>query len=50
VEVRIEPEPDEEEREALLEALARAGLREPPEPPAYRSPWRQAALREATRP
>lgn len=40
--MEIVPEPDPDEREALLAALERAVA--PPEPAAYRSPWRRAAL------
>jgi hypothetical protein len=40
VEPRIEPEPSEEEREAILRAL-----REEPDP--YASRWREEALRES---
>jgi hypothetical protein len=42
VEVEIFPEPSDEERAAILEALARAEAA----PAAYRSPWRAAALAE----
>lgn len=42
MEVEVVPEPDPEEREALLAALS--GSFEPDEPSAYRSPWRRAAL------
>lgn len=42
VEVEIVPEPDPDEREALLVALAEPA--EPREPSAYRSAWRRAAL------
>lgn len=50
MQVEITPVPDEDERAALLAALERAGLCGAEEPPAYRSPWRLAALREAARP
>jgi hypothetical protein len=50
VEVSITPEPEDEERDALLAALRRTGLRDEGEPPAYRSPWRIAALQDAARP
>jgi hypothetical protein len=43
VEIEIVPEPSPAEREALLEALA-ASDGDPERPPAYRSPWRRAAL------
>ena len=43
VEIAVEPEPDDEERAALLEALAAA---EDP-PVAGASEWRRVALREA---
>jgi hypothetical protein len=46
--LEIRPEPTDGEREAIAAALARAGL-EAPRPPAYESPWRLAALRDATR-
>jgi hypothetical protein len=42
VEVEVVPEPDPEDREALLAALS--GSFEPDEPSPYRSPWRRAAL------
>jgi len=42
VEVEVVPEPDPEEREALLAALS--GSLELDAPSAYRSPWRRAAL------
>jgi hypothetical protein len=40
----IEPEPSEQEREAILRALEAEG--ETP-PPAYRSRWRQAGVEES---
>jgi hypothetical protein len=39
----IRPEPTDEERRAILEAL---GAAEPREPSVYRSRWREAALEE----
>lgn len=39
----IRPEPTDEERRAILEAL---GADEPREPGFYRSRWREAALEE----
>jgi hypothetical protein len=46
MEVEIRPQPDDEEREAIVAALARAGV-EAPHSPGYESPWRAAGLREA---
>jgi hypothetical protein len=43
VEIEIVPEPSPAEREALVQALATSDG-DPEQPPAYRSPWRQAAL------
>jgi hypothetical protein len=45
VQIDVQPEPSEEERAALLEALAGAA-----EGPAAESEWRRAALLEATEP
>jgi hypothetical protein len=47
VEVEIRPQPDDEEREAIVAALARAGV-ETPFPAGYESPWRAAGFREGT--
>jgi hypothetical protein len=43
-EPEIRPEPTEDERRAILAALAEE---EPHKPEAYRSRWREAALEEA---
>ena len=43
MEPEITPEPTDEERRAILAALADDGLREPE---VYRSRWREAALEE----
>jgi hypothetical protein len=43
VEVEIAPEPSPAEREALLDAIGRLDG-DSEQPPAYRSPWRQAGL------
>jgi hypothetical protein len=43
VNLRIEPEPSEEEREAILRALAEE---RDPSPDPYASPWRRAGLRD----
>jgi hypothetical protein len=50
VELEITPQPTAKEREALVRGLERllAG-QEPTVPPAYRSPWREAGIREAAR-
>jgi hypothetical protein len=45
MEPRIRPEPTPEERTAILAALERL-LSEDVSPPAYRSGWRDAAIRE----
>jgi hypothetical protein len=49
MDVEIRPEPDDDERGAIVSALARAGVAEPT-PPGYDSPWRAAGLREAAEP
>jgi hypothetical protein len=49
VAVALRHEPDDEARAAIVAALARAGLGEA-SPPAYESPWRAAALRDAAEP
>ena len=41
----IRPEPDQEEREAIVTALKRLLAREA-EPPAYRSAWRERGVLE----
>jgi len=46
VEPRIEPEPDDAERRAILAALEAAATDEPSVDP-YRSPWRDAGIRES---
>ncbi len=46
MELEITPEPDDSEREAIAQALAG----EAPEPEAYRSEWRRAAVDEALEP
>jgi hypothetical protein len=46
VDVEIRPQPDDEEREAIVAALARARV-DVPRPHGYESPWRTAGLREA---
>jgi hypothetical protein len=43
MELQIRPEPTDEERRAILAALAGDA---PPEPDAYGSRWRRAALEE----
>ena len=45
MEYEIRPEPRPEEREAIVLALERLLARDPT-PPAYRSRWREAAVRE----
>jgi hypothetical protein len=45
MEARIRPEPTPEERAAILAALERL-LSEDSRPPAYRSAWREAGIRE----
>ena len=45
MDVEIRPEPDDDERAAIVSALARAGVAEP-RPRSYDSPWRTAGLRE----
>jgi hypothetical protein len=45
VEPRITPEPSSEERAAILAALERLAADESG-PPAYRSAWRDAGIRE----
>jgi hypothetical protein len=46
VTIEIDPAPDDAEREAIVAALQAVG----DIPPAYRSAWLLAALREATEP
>ena len=45
MELRIEPEPDDVERRAILVALEAADAAEPSSDP-YRSGWREAGIRE----
>ena len=45
MEPRIEPEPDDAERRAILAALEAAAANAPSADP-YRSPWRDAGIRE----
>jgi hypothetical protein len=45
VDVEIRPEPENEERVAIVAALE-ALLRPEAQPPAYRSGWRAAGIRE----
>jgi hypothetical protein len=47
VDARINPEPTDDERRAILDAIGGDGRRVTH--PAYASPWRLAALTEATR-
>jgi hypothetical protein len=47
VEVEIRPEPSEEERTVIVEALE-AAVPVSRTPPGYDSPWRAAGLREST--
>jgi hypothetical protein len=47
VEARIEPEPDEAERRAILVALERAEAASERGGDAYRSAWREAGIRES---
>ncbi len=46
MEVEVTPEPEDDERQALLSALAPPADR-PPARASYESPWRLAGLREA---
>ena len=45
VELEIRPEPSQEEREAIVRALAKLATNGGP-PPAYSSAWREQAVRE----
>ena len=47
MEVEIRPEPSDEERVAIVEALE-AAVPVSPRPPSYDSAWRAAGLREST--